>query len=117
MGQASTAKSASSGIARRRAAAKADASEQYRGRQREIVRAATTVFREKGIAAATIDDIARAAGVDRATLYYYFGSKEDLFQEVVIDAVRDVMDLAEHIDESSDPPSEKLHTLILKLLT
>jgi TetR/AcrR family transcriptional regulator, cholesterol catabolism regulator len=117
VGQSSTAPSGDSGIARRRAAAKAEASEQYLARRGHIVDAATEVFRTKGVASTSIDDIARAAEVDRATLYYYFASKEELFQEVVIEAVVDVMDLAEHIDESSDPPSEKLHTLILKLLT
>ena len=107
----------SSAIARRRAAAKEDASESYLERRRHILDAATQVFRSKGIASSSIDDVARAAGVDRASLYYYFASKEELFQEVVIDAVVDVMDLAEHIDESRDPPSEKLHTLIVKLVT
>src|SRR5262245_46709206 len=117
MARSAAAQSTSSGVARRREAAKAEGGEQYLARRQELVRTATEVFKAKGVASASIDDIARAAGVDRATLYYYFASKEEMFQEAVIDAVNDVMDLAEHIDESPDPPSEKLHTLILKLVT
>ncbi len=43
-----------------------------------IIEAALKVFGEKGYHNATIAEIARAAGVSEATIYEYFGSKEDL---------------------------------------
>jgi TetR/AcrR family transcriptional regulator, fatty acid metabolism regulator protein len=43
-----------------------------------IIEAALNVFGEKGYYNATISEIARAAGVSEATIYEYFGSKEDL---------------------------------------
>lgn len=43
-----------------------------------IIEAALKVFGEKGYYSATIAEIARAAGVSEATIYEYFGSKEDL---------------------------------------
>jgi len=43
-----------------------------------IIEAALEVFGEKGYYNATISEIARAAGVSEATIYEYFGSKEDL---------------------------------------
>jgi TetR/AcrR family transcriptional regulator len=43
-----------------------------------IVAAAESIFAEQGLDGARTDAIARAAGVNKALLYYYFESKEDL---------------------------------------
>ena len=45
---------------------------------RRIVAAAEKIFAEQGIDGARTDAIARAARVNKALLYYYFKSKEDL---------------------------------------
>ncbi|MGH2404024.1 MAG: TetR/AcrR family transcriptional regulator [bacterium] len=47
-------------------------------RKRQILQAAVRVFARRGYATATIEDIARAAGVAEGTIYNYFRSKEDL---------------------------------------
>ena len=107
-----TGKRGKSGIAKRRAAAKTDASEHYLERRRGVVLAAAAVFKEKSLAGTSIDDIAQAAGLDRATLYYYFESKEELFREVVIDAVISNIKLGEEVAKSDDPPNVKLTSLI-----
>lgn len=44
----------------------------------EILRVAAEIFSEKGYRAATLDDLASAAGISRATFYSYFPSKEEL---------------------------------------
>lgn len=49
----------------------------------ELVKAARKAFTSRGFAKTTIDDIARAAGKAKSTLYYYFESKEDAFQAVI----------------------------------
>jgi AcrR family transcriptional regulator len=48
-----------------------------------IVAAALEEFAQLGLAGARIDEIARAARVNKALLYYYFESKEHLFLGVV----------------------------------
>lgn len=48
------------------------------GRRRQILQAAIRVFARRGYATATIEDVARAAGVAEGTIYNYFRSKEDL---------------------------------------
>jgi TetR/AcrR family transcriptional regulator len=48
-----------------------------------ILGAAETVFAARGPAAATMDQIAREAGVARATPGYFFGSKEGLYRAVL----------------------------------
>jgi len=56
-----------------------------------ILDAAIREFSENGLAGARTEQIADAAGVNKALLYYYFKSKEDLYAaalEQVIDSVR-----------------------------
>lgn len=48
-----------------------------------ILKAAVREFSEEGIAGARTDAIARAAGVNKALLYYYFKDKEALYQAVL----------------------------------
>ena len=52
-------------------------------KQRDIAEAATRLFIEQGYAPVSMDAIARAAGVSKATLYSYFASKERLFANLV----------------------------------
>ncbi|WP_018151154.1 TetR/AcrR family transcriptional regulator [Leeia oryzae] len=52
-------------------------------RPSEILDAALLLFGEKGYAAASMEDIARQAGVTKGTPYRYFRNKEDLFKELV----------------------------------
>src|SRR5258707_3670874 len=50
---------------------------------RRIVATAEQIFAEQGLAGARMDDIARVAKVNKALLYYYFRSKEELFRFVI----------------------------------
>jgi AcrR family transcriptional regulator len=47
-----------------------------------LLDAAEDVFAEKGFTAATLDDIAHAAGYTKGAIYKHFTTKEDLFLEV-----------------------------------
>lgn len=55
------------------------------GKAAQILSAALTVFLEEGFGAASMDAIARVAGVSKATLYSHFDGKEALFARVVAD--------------------------------
>jgi AcrR family transcriptional regulator len=48
-------------------------------KRREIVAMAWEVFRAKGFDGASMSDVAERLGGSKATLYRYFGSKEELF--------------------------------------
>jgi AcrR family transcriptional regulator len=52
-------------------------------KRRQIVEGARGVFLAQGFDAASMNDIARAAGVSKGTLYVYFKHKEDLFEAIV----------------------------------
>jgi AcrR family transcriptional regulator len=52
-------------------------------KRRQIVEGARSIFLQHGFDAASMNDIARAAGVSKGTLYVYFDNKEQLFQAIV----------------------------------
>jgi AcrR family transcriptional regulator len=52
-------------------------------RREQILKAALEVFSQKGFAAATVPEIAGAAGVAAGTIYLYYPSKRELFVAVV----------------------------------
>ena len=52
-------------------------------KKHQIVSAATEVFLEDGFAAASMDKIVERAGVSKRTLYNYYDSKEDIFNDVM----------------------------------
>ena len=101
-----------SGIERRRRAAKADGPEGYHERRRELVRIAALVFREKGFAAATLNDIAARLGTERASIYYYVANKEELLQEIIRDMMNENVMTAERVHRKSGTGAQKLEELI-----
>jgi AcrR family transcriptional regulator len=52
-------------------------------KRRQIMDGARTVFLSTGFDGASMNDVARAAGVSKGTLYAYFNSKEELFQAII----------------------------------
>jgi TetR/AcrR family transcriptional regulator, cholesterol catabolism regulator len=108
-----------SSIGSRRAAAAAAAADipAYQERRDAIRAAAGRVFHRQGFAATKLTDVAEEAGMDRASLYYYVGSKEQLFREVVSDAALANIVEAERIAETEAPARERLARLIASLMT
>ncbi len=56
-------------------------------RRRALCEAAATVFLRDGYTAASVDDIARDAGMSKRTLYRFFPSKAALFEATISDAL------------------------------
>jgi AcrR family transcriptional regulator len=102
----------SSRIAQRRLAALADGGADYNARRAELIRVAANVFREKGYASATLNDVAAVLGTDRASLYYYVGSKEELFHECITAVVNDNIAKADAIYAQDLTPRDRLLRLI-----
>jgi AcrR family transcriptional regulator len=51
--------------------------------RREVVQAASRLFQRYGLVKTTMEDIARETGRGKSTLYYYFKSKDEIFDAVV----------------------------------
>ena len=52
-------------------------------KRRQVIEGAREIFMSVGFDAASMNDIARAAGVSKGTLYAYFDSKEALFEALI----------------------------------
>lgn len=103
-------------IGRRRASAKAEAGPAYEARREEIIKAAGRVFLAKGYEATSFKDIAEEVGLDRATLYYYFASKQELFQTATGAAVARNAQAAERLAASDASPAEKVADILSLIL-
>jgi len=108
--------SVDSGIGRRRQAARTEGGADYKARREELVKVAAEVFQEKGYQASTLNDIAERVDTDRATLYYYVGSKQELFQEVVQDGLEANLREARRIKKEPLTPAEKLARLMKMMM-
>jgi AcrR family transcriptional regulator len=71
-------------------------------RRQELVAAAVVVFSAKGVAAASVDDIVRAAGVAKGTFYLYFSTKDEAVSAVAAALVEDV---AARVEAAATDPS------------
>ncbi|ATL49365.1 TetR family transcriptional regulator [Chitinophaga caeni] len=64
----------------------------------QILLAAQQLFQERGLDEVTMEDVAKAAGKGKSTLYYYFRSKEEIFNavfememsEIILETIRQV---------------------------
>jgi AcrR family transcriptional regulator len=54
-------------------------------KRRQIIEGARSVFLSQGFDRASMDEIARAAGVSKGTLYVYFSNKQRLFEDLIVE--------------------------------
>jgi TetR/AcrR family transcriptional regulator len=70
---------------------------------RKIMKAATIVFSRRGFDGARIAEIAEQAGLPKANVYYYFGSKEEIYDAVIAHLIQGWDDALKHISLDRDP--------------
>lgn len=85
-------------------------------RTQEILAAARRVMEQRGLEAATMEEIAGAAGVAKGTLYLYFQGKEELIQALMSQVGENLLADLEAILETSGSTQEKLHQVLDMLL-
>lgn len=76
-----------------------------------IVTAATETFAELGIKNTTMEDIARCSGKGKSTLYYYFPSKEKVFEAVLSQELKKLVQELRIAINRGHTASEKLKIL------
>ena len=68
-------------------------------RREEILDAAMSVFAEKGLHAASTDDIAKLAGISQPYVFRLFGTKKQLYMAVVARCFRQTLELMQRAAE------------------
>ena len=70
----------------------------------QVLQGARSVFMADGFEGASVDEIARVAGVSKATLYSYFPDKRLLFMEVAnAECIRQAREALDSIDKAGPP--------------
>jgi TetR/AcrR family transcriptional regulator len=76
---------------------------------KEAIRnAAAELFAEKGFAATSTREICQRAGVTKPVLYYYFGNKGELYEELVLDTFNEFQRELRRAMHHGRTPREKL---------
>jgi AcrR family transcriptional regulator len=81
-----------------------------------IIAKATMLFSRFGLEKTTMEDIARAAGKGKSTLYYYFKSKEEVFAQVIKAEIAGLKTAVEQAVAQENDPYEKFRTFMRKKL-
>ncbi|MEB2311934.1 MAG: TetR family transcriptional regulator [Sorangiineae bacterium] len=77
-----------------------------------ILDAAAALFGERGFAAVSVRDVALRAGVKKASVFYYFGSKAELFERVLDRYYEAHARALEAVARGPGDAHERLHRLL-----
>jgi TetR/AcrR family transcriptional regulator, cholesterol catabolism regulator len=116
MAERTDGKKSASQLSRRRKTAQEREGAGYAERRDKIIASAALAFQEAGYDATTLSDIAERAGTDRASIYYYASSKEELFQQVCSGMLEFNLAAAEEIAGRDIPAIEKLGLIMVRHL-
>lgn len=79
----------------------------------EILKEAQKLFQQFGVKKTTMEDIAKAMGKGKSTLYYYYCSKEDIFDAVILKEMGEVFHCVKQAVEKAETAEEKLKVFTL----
>ncbi len=84
------------------------------GRRRlEILRSAAAAFRRRGYHGASVDEIARALGMTKGNLYYYFRNKEEILFACHQHSLNILLALLDEVAATAEPADAKLRRLVV----
>lgn len=85
-------------------------------RTREILDATRTLFDERRMRDAQIEDIARAVGINRAIIYRHFTTKEELFAMTLVDYLNELETRLAKSDDTSLTPVQRIDVITVEFL-
>ena len=89
--------------------------EERQMRKDRILSGALQVFKKKGIDGATMDEIANESGFGKATLYYYFKSKEDVLTAILLDGWLKIWESLEPVIAEQNSPRKTFVNVLIKI--
>ena len=84
-------------------------------RKERILSGALQVFKKHGIDGATMDEIANESGFGKATLYYYFKSKEDVLTAILLDGWLKIWESLEPVIAQQHSPRRTFVNVLIKI--
>ena len=89
--------------------------EERKLRQDRILSSALDVFKANGLEGATMDSIAEKAGFGKATLYYYFSSKEEVFLGIMEEGWKSLLASLEVIIQEEQSPRKTFIKILVQI--
>lgn len=83
--------------------------------KKAILEAAGRVFQKWGLNKTTMEDIAREAGKGKSTLYYYYSSKEEIFETEFLSEIDRVIKAAKDAIGQADNFKDKFRAYIITI--
>jgi TetR/AcrR family transcriptional regulator, acrAB operon repressor len=80
-----------------------------------LLKAALAVFSRQGYASTRLEDIAEEAGVTRGAIYHHFGSKPDLYTEMVVEYSKPLNRIVEDALAISGTTTELLRRIFVDM--
>ncbi|MBS1660728.1 MAG: helix-turn-helix transcriptional regulator [Bacteroidetes bacterium] len=77
--------------------------------QQQILQAALQLFQKHGYQKVTMDDVAKAIGKGRSSLYYYYKNKDEVFDAVIDAEITDILAEISRMVDASPTVEKKLH--------
>jgi len=78
-----------------------------------IIEAGQNAFAKFGFQKTTMNDIARTARKAKSSLYHYFTSKEEIFQEILEKEVRFLNEELRKVVATADTPQQKVRNFFI----
>nr|WP_263325270.1 TetR/AcrR family transcriptional regulator [Neobacillus sp. Marseille-Q6967] len=85
-------------------------------RRKLILEAATKSFSLFGYKATTMEQVAKLANVGKGTIYTFFKTKEELFDDIINSLIAEMKEAAESVMDENDSFQEKANRVLLKVL-
>ncbi len=85
-------------------------------RKEQILQAALHQFSTKGLFATRISDIAETAGIAQGLMYHYYKSKEEIYVELIADALDKMNSAVFWLKDLPLPPHEKIRMAIEQMI-
>lgn len=79
----------------------------------EVMVASRQLFKRYGYQKTTMEDIARGIGRGKSTLYYYYNSKEEIFEAIVLKEAKELFNIVGKKVEKASTAEEKMKTYVL----
>lgn len=88
---------------------------EYEERRKEILETAERLFLTKGYTKTTVNDILKEIGIAKGTFYYYFKSKEEVMDEIIMRIIKEDVTKAKRIVSNPDiPVLDKLFKILME---
>ncbi|WP_170773565.1 TetR/AcrR family transcriptional regulator [Ruegeria lacuscaerulensis] len=85
-------------------------------KRQSILSVAASVFAREGIARASMNQVAKAAGISKANIYHYYDGKEALLFDILDTYLSELNNRVTALNLDDMPPADRLHLVLREYL-